>query len=229
MFGLSDDDRAGRTLGCGDGPTSFNAEATAAGHALVSCDPIDSFAAQETRRRVEETYETVLSQLRLHPAGFVWDVFRNPDDPGRHRLADMHRFLADLDEGKEAGRYIAASLPTPPFTDGGFRRALVSHLLFLYSDRLDEAFQVESALEWLRVAREVRIFSLVTLERRRSPYVEPSPSDLEAAGHAIEVLGVPYESQRAEAQAGRLMMRAYRRGDGGAGRLAWPILPSRTP
>jgi hypothetical protein len=38
MFALSGDDLAGTILGCGDGPASFNAEATALGHRVVSCD-----------------------------------------------------------------------------------------------------------------------------------------------------------------------------------------------
>jgi hypothetical protein len=108
MFSLAGDDRSGRTLGCGDGPASFNAEATAAGHVIVSCDPIYSIAAEAIRRRVEERYETVLSRVRLQPDRFVWDVFRDADDLGRHRLAAMHRFLGDFDRGWQEGHYIAA-------------------------------------------------------------------------------------------------------------------------
>jgi hypothetical protein len=211
MFGLSGDDLAGRILGCGDGPASFNAEATAAGHAVVSCDPIYTFAPEEIRQRVQETYETVLSQVRLRPERFIWDYFRDADDLGRHRLAAMQRFLDDFERGRREGRYIVSSLPKLPFADGEFRLALVSHLLFLYSDHLNRAFHIESALELLRVADEIRIFPLLTLERRRSPYVEPVRSALEAAGYTVEIVAVPYQFQRAEGHAGRLMMRANRR------------------
>jgi hypothetical protein len=210
MFGLSGSDLSGRTLGCGDGPASFNAEATAAGYAVVSCDPIYSFAAEAIRRRVEETCETVLSQVRRHPERFVWDFFRDADDLGRHRLAAMHRFLGDFDRGKKEGRYRVASLPSLPFADGEFLLALVSHLLFLYSDHLDAAFHIESVFELLRVAGEVRIFPLLTLDRRWSPHVESVRSALEAAGYVVEVVAVPYEFQRAEDHAGSRMMRAYR-------------------
>ena len=137
MFALDDGDLAGRILGCGDGPASFNAEATAAGYAVVSCDPIYAFTAEDIRRRVEETYDAVISQVRLHPERFVWDAFRDPDDLGRQRLAAMGRFLVDFERGKQEGRYVAASLPGLPFADGEFRLALVSHLLFLYSEHLD--------------------------------------------------------------------------------------------
>jgi hypothetical protein len=211
MFGLSGEDLSGRTLGCGDGPASFNAEATAAGHDVVSCDPIYSFAAEEIRRRVEETYETVLAQVRLHPERFVWDFFRDANDLGQHRLAAMQRFLGDFDRGKQEGRYLVASLPRLPFAEGAFRLALVSHLLFLYSGHLDAAFHLESTFELLRVAGEVRVFPLLTLDRRVSPHLEPVSSALEAAGYTVEVLAVPYEFQRAEGQTGGRMWRAYRR------------------
>jgi hypothetical protein len=212
MFGLSDGDLSGRTLGCGDGPASFNVEATTAGHAVVSCDPVYAFTAEGIRRRVEETYDSVISQVKRHPERFVWDDFRDADDLGRRRLAAMQRFLGDFERGKEEGRYVAASLPGLPFADGEFRLALVSHLLFLYSEHLDAAAHVASAFELLRVAEEVRIFPLVTLEGRWSPHVEPVRTALAAAGCAVEIVTVPYEFQRAEDHAGNWMMRIHRPG-----------------
>ena len=212
MFDLSGDDLSGRILGCGDGPASFNAEATAAGRAVVSCDPIYSFAGADIRRRVEETYDVVLSQVRLHPERFVWDFFRDAEDLGRNRLAAMDRFLGDFDRGRDDGRYLTASLPRLPFADGAFRLALVSHLLFLYSEHLDLAFHIDSILELMRVAGEVRVFPLLTLDRRLSPHIEPVISALSAAGFAAEIVAVPYEFQRAQDHAGARMMRAYLRG-----------------
>jgi hypothetical protein len=214
MFALSGDDLSGRTLGCGDGPASFNAEATAAGHAVVSCDPIYSLAAEAILGRFEQTYDAVISQVKLHPERFVWDLFPDPDGLGRHRLAAMHRFLGDFDRGRGEGRYVVASLPRLPFADGVFRLALVSHLLFTYSEHLDAAFHVASVVELLRVAEEARIFPLVTMDGRLSPHVGPVRSALEAAGHAVEVVAVPYEFQRAEGHAGGRMLRAYRQPGG---------------
>jgi hypothetical protein len=212
IFDLSGADLSGRILGCGDGPASFNAEATAAGYHVVSCDPIYAWPADEIRRRVKETHDTVVSQVKQHPERFVWGFFRDADDLGRHRLAAMDRFLDDFDRGKQEERYLAASLPRLPFDGGAFRLALVSHLLFLYSEHLDTAFHVESALELSRVAVEVRIFPLVTLEPRWSPHVAPVRSALESAGYTVDILTAPYEFQRAEDHAGNRMMRVYRRG-----------------
>jgi hypothetical protein len=161
MFALTEEDLAGSILGCGDGPASFNAEATALGHRVVSCDPIYAFSAGEIERRVEDCYDTVISQVKRDPDSFVWSYFRDPDHLGECRLAAMRRFLADFEAGKREGRYVAASLPGLPFPDGRFSLALVSHLLFLDSGQLDLGFHVASLGELLRVAREARVFPLL--------------------------------------------------------------------
>jgi hypothetical protein len=61
MFGLSHGDRSGRILGCGDGPASFNAEATAAGFDVVSVDPIYAASGDEIRRQVEAASEKIIA------------------------------------------------------------------------------------------------------------------------------------------------------------------------
>ncbi len=140
MFDLSERDLAGRILGCGDGPASFNSEATAEGFSVTSCDPIYAFSTEEIRQRVEDCYEDVISQVQLDPDGFVWDYFHDPDHLGQARLTAMRVFLSDFEKGKCDGRYVTASLPSLPFSDGQFDIALCSHLLFLYSDRLNFEF-----------------------------------------------------------------------------------------
>jgi hypothetical protein len=206
MFGMSERDLTGRILGCGDGPASFNAEATALGHSVTSFDPIYSFSMEEIRRRAEDSHETVISQLRSIQDGFVWNYFLDPDDLGRARLAAMNCFLEDFEKGKADGRYVTASLPSLPFEDGQFDLALCSHLLFLYSDQLDFDFHRASIEELLRVASEVRIFPLLILDRRPSPHLDRLVSYLAEKGWRTEVLPVPYEFQRG----GNRMMRIGR-------------------
>jgi hypothetical protein len=196
MFALSYADLAGRILGCGDGPASFNAEATALGHAVVSCDPIYAFSAEQIERRVSDCYADVIAQVHNSRDEFVWDHFHDPDHLGQFRLAAMRRFLADFERGQAEGRYVTASLPCLPFGDGHFDLALVSHLLFLYSDQLDFEFHRAAVEELLQVAREVRIFPLLTLGRNLSPHVEPLRTSLFGKGWRAEITAVPYEFQR---------------------------------
>jgi SAM-dependent methyltransferase len=196
MFALLDSDLAGRMLGCGDGPASFNAEATARGHAVVSCDPIYAFSPAEIERQVENCYGDLIAQVRRHQNGFVWDHFRDPDHLGQCRLTSMRRFLADFEVGTAEGRYVTASLPHLPFEDGEFDLALVSHLLYLYSEQLDFDLHRAAIKELLRVAKQVRIFPLLALDGKPSPHVEPTRTYLSAEGWRAEVVTVPYEFQR---------------------------------
>ena len=55
------------------------------------------------------------------------------------RMSAMKGFLDDYDLGRYEQRYIAAELPSLPFADGTFALALVSHLLFLYTEQLSRS------------------------------------------------------------------------------------------
>jgi hypothetical protein len=109
MFGLSETDLAGRILGCGDGPASFNAEATALGYSVISCDPIYEFSTEEIKQRAEHSYVTVMSQLQLHLDGFLWHYFQSPNLLGQARMAAMRLFLEDF----ELLAFGRGSLPQP--------------------------------------------------------------------------------------------------------------------
>jgi hypothetical protein len=197
MFGLGESDLCGRrVLGCGDGPAGFNAEATARGHAVLSCDPLYASPADAIRRRIEACYGTVVEQARRNAHRFVWREFRDADDLGRARLAAMDRFLADYEQGRKAGRYVAAALPRLPFAAGAFDLCLCSHLLFLYARQLDFDFHLHALREVLRAAREVRVFPLLDLDGEPSPHVEPVGSTLRMEGWCVEIREVPYEFQR---------------------------------
>ena len=195
MFDLTTDDLDGRILGCGDGPAGFNAEMTAAGHDVVSVDPLYAFQSEEIRARIDATYATVVDQVKANPGRYVWREFADPDALAAARMAAMARFLQDFPQGKRAGRYRAASLPDLPFSAGSFDLALVSHLLFLYTDQLDAAFHVAAVQELLRVAQEVRIFPLLSLAGRFSPHVTVVEDWCADNGVTAEIRTVPYEFQ----------------------------------
>lgn len=210
IFSLTDTDLAGLILGCADGPASFNAEATASGHRVISCDPTYACSVTEFERRAEACYDVVISQVKRNIDKYNWSYFRDPDHLGQYRRAAMRKFLADFDLGKQAGRYVTASLPELPFEDGQFSLALVSHLLFLYSDQFDYEFHVAAVEELLRVAREVRVFPLLDLNRCWSPHVGPIREHLERAVFQVEVVAVEYEFQKAPDHAGNRMLRVQR-------------------
>jgi hypothetical protein len=197
MFALSDADLQGRVLGCGDGPASFNAEATRRGARVVSCDPIYQFDAAQIRRRIDETAAEVLEQARQNAHEFVWnDVIPDIQALKHVRMAAMTAFLDDFEAGRREGRYVNAGLPSLPFADGAFDLALCSHFLFLYSQQHDADFHVAAMRELCRVAREVRVFPLLALGGQPSPHLGAAREALTEDGWHSSIERVPYEFQR---------------------------------
>lgn len=196
MFALTEADLRQRILGCADGPAGFNAEATRRGVRVVSADPLYEFSAAEIRGQIKKVVPQVLEQTRQNRADFVWTDFTSIEALGWVRLRAMARFLRDYPTGSQQGRYITTELPNLPFSDGEFELALCSHFLFLYSEQLDERLHIESVIELCRVAAEVRIFPLVTLAGRPSPFVTVVQQELERRGLRSQVEPVRYEFQR---------------------------------
>jgi SAM-dependent methyltransferase len=208
MFALSDQDLTLRILGCGDGPASFNAEATRRGSKVISCDPIYRWEAADIRNRIAATRDQILEQARQNADDYVWSSIGSVDELDRIRMAAMNTFLEDFPNGKAQGRYVEGGLPTLPFADRSFDLALCSHLLFLYSDQLGEAFHRHATRELCRVAREIRIFPLLALNWKRSPFIDGAMADLRGAGHDVSIEKVLYEFQRGGNQMMRILSRA---------------------
>jgi hypothetical protein len=202
MFALSDADLQLRILGCADGPASFNAESTRRGTAVISIDPLYRLDSGTIRDRIAATYDQMLEQAKRNSQQFVWDTIQSVEELGRIRMQAMQAFLDDYDLGRHQRRYIDAELPSIALPDKSFNLAVCSHFLFLYTEHLSEAFHRSAILELCRVACEVRIFPLLTLEGRTSPYVAGIVHDL-SEFYEVSLETVPYEFQRG----GNQMMR----------------------
>lgn len=208
MFALSNADLAGRIIGCGDGPASFNSEATLAGSQVVSVDPIYCFTRDELARRIEETRRQVIDQARRNRDQFVWSSIGSIEELEAVRMAAMRGFLDDYETGLAAGRYLDGGLPGLPFEDDSFDLALCSHYLFLYQDQIDEAAHAAAIREMCRVASEARVFPLLALDAATSRHLDPVTELLEAEGYTVVIERVDYEFQRG----GNQMLR-IRRGE----------------
>ena len=197
MFSLSKEEiKSKKILGCGDGPSSFNTEAEYEDAHVVSIDPLYAYSKKEIMQRIDEVAGEVMSQVKNNMDNFVWKNIPDVESLEHMRIEAMMEFLADYEDGKEEGRYIDASLPTLPFDDMIFDLALSSHFLFLYSEHLDEDFHKAAIDEMLRVADEVRIFPLLTLDNQRSPYVKNIIESLETEGYKAEIIKTAYEFQK---------------------------------
>jgi hypothetical protein len=184
MLGLTATDLSGEILDCAGGPASFNAEASARGHRVVSCDPLYEFSAGEISARINATFDQIVSNAESNRDSFLWHEIESPQRLGEVRMATMQRFLDDFPTGWGARRYRAAALPSLPFEDRAFDLALCSHFLFTYSDQLSMDFHVAAIEEMCRVAREARVFPLLKSFGATSPLLELVTSTLRQRGYA---------------------------------------------
>jgi hypothetical protein len=196
MFGLTETELNRRILGCGDGPAAFNAEMTQRGGRVVSIDPVYLFTTEQIKSRIAETYEVVMAQMRQNQEDYIWNTIPSVKHLGLVRMAAMESFLIDFETGKQAGRYIAGELPLLPFEDAQFDIALSSHFLFLYSAHLSYEFHIQALKEMLRVADEIRVFPLLTLDGKLSPHLAAVKEHFANTGFKLEIKPVAYEFQR---------------------------------
>ncbi len=197
MFALTKEDLQGRILGCGDGPASFNAEATADGFHVVSIDPIYAYSAEDIRSRVEAVFDDMVDQTAANASDFTWGRgIVDLEDLADKRRTAMEGFLGDFEGGRSEGRYKAGELPNLPFENDSFDIALCSHFLFLYGEQLSTEFHVDSLIELCRVAKEVRVFPLLELGSLPSRHLPLVQARLDGLGVNTHIATVDYEFQR---------------------------------
>ena len=196
MFLLSEEDLKRKIIGVGDGPASFNACMFQYGKKMVSVDPIYQFSEGQIRERIQQTYDTVISQTRENQDNFIWKRIPSIEALSQIRMHAMEKFCQDYKLGRKQGRYLNAALPTLPFPDRNFDLVLSSHLLFFYSVNLDCDFHLQSVKELLRVGSEVRIFPIVDLNNNRSKHFKLVLNYLRDIGVAATIEKVRYHFQK---------------------------------
>lgn len=180
-------------IDCGGGPSSFNDEATKLGGRVTSIDPIYAFSKGQIASRIQETFDPMMEQVKDNQDMFVWNHISNYQALYDYRQTAMALFLDDYDLGQSTGRYTYQCLPSVNCEDKTYDIALCSHLLFLYSDQLDETFHYDSILEMLRIASDVRIFPIIDLSGKQSIHLNPIMKQLSLDGYNVKIVKAEYE------------------------------------
>ncbi|MGB9838597.1 MAG: hypothetical protein ACPLJI_07315 [Methanothermobacter sp.] len=189
MFNLKHDELAGkRILDCAAGVSSFRSEMKRKGFDVTAVDPIYSRKPDELENLAEESFK----RHRRSHCEFFRDIKVKGLPLEDYRRAVFREFMSDYRE--DPSGYIAGELPHLPFSDLQFDLVLSANLLFLYEDKLSYRFHVEAVREMLRVGREVRIFPVTNIHRRRrSIYIEGILREF--ADHEILIRRVPYHEE----------------------------------
>ncbi len=206
MFNMTDSDMNKRIISFGDGPASFNDEMTKRGKSVTSLDPIYQFSKNDLSKRIEETKDTVMKQMRENQDNFIWTSIKDVDELEKTRMGAMSNFISDFESGKNQNRYIHHELPEMTnFKEQSFDLGLSSHFLILYS-KLGLDFHIKSVAEMLRICKEVRIFPLLNLNAEKSDVlggiIEEFEKDFKLSNEPVE-----YEFQKG----GNEMLRIQRK------------------
>lgn len=196
MFHLDHDFLKGqKVLDSAAGASSFTSWAWKNGFKSTATDVLYGEDVKSLREIFLNDFSTL---LKLHSGldqKVDWGFFKDSEKMIEDRIDTYNHFIADYEKFRE--RYVPGRLPYLPFADNHFNLVLSSHLLFLYDDRLDYHFHLESIQEMLRVAKEVRIYPIVSLrgEGERSPFVELIKEDRRLEGE-VEIVEVNYRFRK---------------------------------
>ena len=206
MFDFTDSDMNKRIISFGDGPASFNYEMTKQDKSVTSLDPIYQFSKEDLEKRIEETKDTVMKQMKENQDNYIWTSIKNLSELENIRMGAMSDFIADFELGKIQNRYVQHELPeTTNFKEQAFDLGLSSHFLILYS-KLGLDFHIKSIIEMLRICKEVRIFPLVNLNAVKSEVLEGIIEEFEK-DFKLSIKPVEYEFQKG----GNEMLRIQRK------------------
>ncbi|HAC66382.1 MAG TPA: SAM-dependent methyltransferase [Cyanothece sp. UBA12306] len=195
MFDLTQQDLNKSILSVADGPASFNAEGTKLGFKIKSVDPLYKFSSTQIKSRFDQVVDNIIKQVEETPKDWVWTYHKSSHKLRKNREKAINVFCQDYEQGQVESRYEIGELPQLKYLDCEYELGLSSHFLFLYSEQFDQDFHLNSIKEMLRVCQELRIFPLLTLKNKRSPYLEFITEKLEKQGHNCQIKKVSYQLQ----------------------------------
>jgi hypothetical protein len=195
MFSLSEEELQGKKiLDCPAGACSFTAVGNKSGLDVTACDIAYYHSGQDLKNKGLQDIEHAMEHMQKAQNNYKWDYFKDVEGLRSNRLSALEDCAKDMRESSE--RYIPVTLPSLPFKNDEFDILLSAHFLFMYADRLDYQFHIETINELLRVTKkEIRIFPLVDLEGKRYEFLEKFIRYLNNNGCTVEEVNVPYEFQ----------------------------------
>ncbi|MCM1506121.1 MAG: SAM-dependent methyltransferase [Ruminococcus flavefaciens] len=197
MFMLSDDDMKKKIAGFGDGPASFNFQATEQGYSVTSFDPVYQFSKQMLEKRIEEVRKIVMKQMSENMDNYIWTNIKSLDELENIRMSAMKLFLNDFEKGKADGRYICHELPDKiNADDNSFDIGLSSHFLLIYTS-LGFDFHIKSITEMLRVCRQIRIFPIVDLDAEKTDLISDVMNYF-SKEYSLKLVETNYEFQKGD-------------------------------
>jgi ubiquinone/menaquinone biosynthesis C-methylase UbiE len=196
MFDLSPENLENmKVLDCAGGACSFTAHANKLGIDSTSCDIAYYHEVVDLEQKGLEDIEHTIEHMEKASGNYVWEYFSSIDALKEERSRALKECVQDMRENPQ--HYQAVTLPVLPFENKQFDMTVCAHLLFMYSDRLDYQFHLNSLKELIRVTKgEIRIFPLTDLYGKKYDQLSQLMNDLKEHVRSIEEVKVSYEFQK---------------------------------
>lgn len=179
-------------LDCCAGGASFTADL---GGAALALDPVYAMGQAKLAEQIRVGQQGASALSYANEQHFDWSWYGSRERKEEMRAEAAQRFLADI--AARPGHYVAGDVHHLPFADNSFDLVLSSHLLFTWSDVLDEEWHRRAIAELVRVSRgEVRIFPTVVQKTGDAvPFLPALLASFAARGVSSRLAKVPYEFQ----------------------------------
>lgn len=196
MFDLSTEDLIGRKiLDCPAGACSFTALANKEGANVIGADIAYYHPIEQLEEKGIHDIEHAMLRMESSKGNYLWDYFGSVSGLQKARTHALTDCLEDMKQQPE--HYVSAVLPLLPFKDQEFDVTLSAHFLFMYADRLEYNFHLETLKELMRVTKEeIRIFPMVDLDSNKYEHLDKLLEHIHNNGWETEEVSVPYEFQR---------------------------------
>ena len=181
-----------KILDCPAGACSFTARANELGIDVTACDIAYTHPSNDLKKKGLEDISYAMNGLSKAKHKYIWEYFRDVEHLKENRIEALTECVEDMKTNNN--RYVPTNLPSLPFCDKTFDVTLSAHFLFMYSDRLDFTFHLNTIKELMRVTKEeIRIFPLVDLEGKRYTYLDEVIEFLTEAGSVVAEVKSEYE------------------------------------
>lgn len=196
MFNLSQEELHGRKiLDCPAGACSFAAIANKKGADVTATDIAYYHPFQKLAEKGFDDIEHAMLNMEKAQSNYVWNYFKSLEGLKRQRIQALTDCSNDMKENPNS--YVPAVLPELPFNDNEFELTLSAHFLFMYADRFNYDFHLQTLQELLRVTSgEVRIFPLIDLSCNRYEHLDKLVDFIQSKGYITEEIKVSYEFQK---------------------------------
>ncbi|QUH23087.1 class I SAM-dependent methyltransferase [Methanobacterium alkalithermotolerans] len=186
-----------RILDCNAGASSFTTHMHKRGYDVTAADMLYGPNPEDIEKITSHDFKTLMDAHKGLEDKVEWGFFKDLAEMMAYREKCYKEFYQDY-KNSFNHRYVPEKLPDLNFPDKSFHLVLSSHLLFLYDDRLDYEFHLDSIREMLRVSRdEVRIYPIISIngKGKHSTYLKQIIEDL-SPDYYLDIQPVKYQFRR---------------------------------